>query len=193
LEKIEKMGMGMVIVIDHHGSRSAEPASVLQFLKLIGCEKPTRFQELVGANDSGYIPAMRALGATPEEVAEIRRLDRAAQGITPEQETEAERAIASASKTNGVNIVRMTHSKTATVADRMFSEEEPQNLLILSNDGEVNYFGNGALCALLLEKFAGWNGGSGLGDSEGIAFWGGYPNHDEVRDFIVSYFAVKEV
>lgn len=176
------------IVIDHHGERSHEVPSLIQFLKLIGLE-PTRRQCLIGANDAGYIPAMLAMGATEAEISEIRRMDREAQGVTEEMEAEAERAISEKEIVNGVTIVKMAHSKTATVCDRLFNPAEKQNLLILSGDGEVNYFGNGALCAVLKEKFEGWNGGSGLGDAEGTAFWGGYPNHEEVKKFITEYFA----
>lgn len=176
------------IVIDHHGERSHEEPSLIQCLKLIGLE-PTRRQRLIGANDAGYIPAMLAMGATEAEISEIRRMDREAQGVTEEMEAEAERAISEKEIVNGVTIVKMAHSKTATVCDRLFNPAEKQHLLILSSDGEVNYFGNGALCAVLKEKFEGWNGGSGLGDAEGTAFWGGYPNHEEVKKFITEYFA----
>lgn len=43
----------------------------------------------------------------------------------------------------------MAHSKTATVADRLFEKDKQQNLLFLSGDGEVNYFGDGKLCKML--------------------------------------------
>jgi hypothetical protein len=76
----------------------------------------------------------------------------------------------------------MAHSKCATVTDRLFGRYD--QLLILSGDGEVNFYGDGAICTALKEKFDGWNGGSGLGQVGGSAFWGGYPNHDEVLDFV---------
>lgn len=176
------------VVIDHHGELFSLPAAILQFCAYFGIE-PTRDDLLIAANDSGYIPGMMAIGATPEEISEIRRQDRAAQGITPEQEAEAVRAISDAEIENGVTIVKMAHSKTATVADRLFSADKPQNLLVLSGDGEVNYFGNGALCAKLKDTFEGWNGGSGLGDPNGTGYWGGYPDHEAVLAFVVNYFA----
>ncbi len=76
-----------------------------------------------------------------------------------------------------------------SLTDRLYDPTKPQNLLILSNDGEVNYFGNGILCQILKDKFDGWNGGSGLGDCNGIAFWGGYPNHNDILKFVTDYFA----
>ena len=186
------------IIIDHHNDNAGKPASILQVLNMLGIE-PNREQCLIAANDSGYIPAMLALGATADEIAQIRYADRAAQGITPEQEVEAERAIAAAEIINGVTVIRMDHSKTATVCDRLFSSDKEQRLLILSNDGESNFFGNGELCKLLqgekvgktpegwdaYSHFGGWIGGN-LPTS---GFWGGYANQEEVLAYVVNYFA----
>ena len=71
------------IDVDHHGSRSGEPASIIQVLSLLGIE-PSRKQLLIAANDSGFIPGIVAAGDSAAEIAEIRALDRATQGITPE-------------------------------------------------------------------------------------------------------------
>lgn len=142
------------IVVDHHNEKVGNPASILQVLNLLGLQ-PSRRQQLIAANDTGYIPGMLALGATPEEVAEVRLLDRSAQGITPEQEAEAERAIAAATVVNGVTIVRMAHSKTAPVCDRLYTGKE-QRLLILTDAGEsheVNFFGSWALCEALYDRY----------------------------------------
>lgn len=187
------------IVVDHHNENAGKPASILQVLSLLGIE-PTRRQLLIAANDCGYIPAMLALGATPEEVAAVRLADRSAQGISSEQEREAERAIATAKTVNGVTIVKMAHSKTATVCDRLFSQDKEQRLLILSGDGESNFFGNGELCRLLqgedtgkktaegytiYSHFGGWIGGN-LPQS---GFWGGYADQKEVEKFVIDFFA----
>lgn len=185
------------VVVDHHNENSDRPASILQVLDLLGME-PTRNQQLIAANDCGYIPGMLALGATPEEVAAVRLLDRAAQGITPEQEAEAERAISNREVVNGVTVVHMSHSKTATVADRLFSQDEEQRLLILSGDGESNFFGKKELCLLLqgektgktaegwdtYSHFGGWTGGG-----QDFGYWGGYADQSEILDYVTSYFA----
>lgn len=186
-----------VIEVDHHGDRSSEPASLLQVLDLLGLE-PSRQQSLIAANDSGFIPAMLALGATQEEVAEVRLLDRKAQGITPEQELEAERAISVAETINGVTVVRMAHSKCATVTDRLFDPNKPQCLLILSGDGESNFYGDRRLCEELkgektgttpegwdtFSNFGGWTGGG-----EETGFWGGYGDQEEILAYVTNYFA----
>lgn len=181
---------GDVVVVDHHNDRSGEPAAVRQVIDLLGLWPKLspalqRWAELIAANDAGYIPAMLALGATADEVSRVRLADRSAQGITPAHEVEAERAIAAREVSGRLTVVRMAHSKCATISDRLFGAVD--QLLILSEDGEVNFFGDGALCAALKEKFQGWSGGSGLGHGGGNAFWGGYPPHEEVAKFIRTY------
>ena len=177
------------IVVDHHGSRSGEPASLLQVLALIGVT-PTRRDELFAANDAAWFDGLMAAGATREEMLEVRAADRAAQGITREQENEAERALTAPVEMIGnVRVIRMAHSKCAPVGDRLAvsaitaGKPIPQ-YLVLSQDGEVNFSGDGALCVALKDKFQGWNGGVRLGKSGETAYWGGYPNHDAVVEFV---------
>ena len=188
-----------VIEVDHHNDKADRPASILQVCELLGV-KPTREMQLIAANDSGYIPAMLAMGATKEEINMVRYKDRAAQGITPEQERQAEEALKNAREICGVTVVKMPHSKTATVTDRLFDPDKPQNVAIFSGDGEINYFGPGDICQKLLgnkigkdengydkyDHFGGWGGGAGFGKADGVGFWGGYANHTEVLKFILT-------
>lgn len=176
---------GGVIIVDHHDKRAGEPASILQVLNLLGLE-PNRWQQLIAANDSGYIPGMIKINASEEEIAAVRLADRSAQGITPEQEAAAEISIANREEEGCLTVVRLPHSKCATVTDRLFGQYD--QLLILSGDGESNFYGDGALCATLKERFDGWNGGSGLGQGGGSAYWGGYPSQTEIEKFIREYF-----
>jgi hypothetical protein len=178
------------IIIDHHNERSHEPASLLQVLNLLE-QEPTRWDELVAANDAGYIPAMLAISASEDEVAEICKASRSISGITPEMEAEAEAVIEAANahelaRRGELVIIRMAHSKCATITDRLFPlwKDGRENLLVLSEDGEANFFGRGDICVALKEKFDGWSGGSGLGDPEGNAFWGGNPSHETALAFI---------
>ncbi len=199
------------IEIDHHNENASKPASILQVCELLGIE-PTRKMLLIVANDSGYIPAMLAMGATKEEIAMIRYHDRSCQNITAEQEEQAEEAIKHTKEINGVTIVMLPHSKTATVTDRLFDESKPQNLLIVSADGETNYFGPEDICRklqgnkigerpapwdpnqteILYDNFGGWTGGSGLGQKGGTAFWGGYADQKEIARFVLKANAEKQ-
>lgn len=174
------------ILVDHHGEQAHKPASLLQVLAMIGI-KPTRWDLLIAANDSGFIEGMKKIDATAQEVAEVRAADRRAQGITVEQEEEAQRAISQAQQEGNLTVVRMSHSKCAAVTDRLHVDaggEGYKNLIVLASDGESNFYGDGLLCQTLKEKFDGWNGGSGLGKRGGGAYWGGYPNQEEVLSFI---------
>lgn len=177
------------IVIDHHGNRSGEEASIIQTMKLLQLE-PTREHLLIAANDSGYIPAMQAMGATPEEINLIRFRDRQAQGVTDEMERQAIHAIGACWYINGSTVVELPHKKFSTVTDRMFDSwpDGKQNLLVVckpeGETPEVSYFGRGSTCKELKEKFApnSWGGGSGYGDQNGNAFAG--CRTDNPKDFI---------
>jgi hypothetical protein len=177
---------GDIKSVDHHDARSAEPASILQVLTLIGAT-PTRVETLIAANDSGYIPGMVKAGASHDEISQIRAIERQLQGITPEMESEAERAITAMErhpKLDYLIIVRMSHSKSATVTDRLHGMQSRENILILSEDGEVNYYGDGAICASLKDTFEGWGGGAGFAQAGKNGYWCGNPNQGEVEGFI---------
>ncbi len=191
------------IVIDHHGARADEPASILQVLKLLGV-KPTRWHLLAAANDSRWFPgllgevAVPGIGyltppATPEEIEQIRLLERVAQGITVEQELEAETAV---SKQDGhvkdIRVIKMSHNKTSPVGDRLALEairrgESIPQYVVFSDDGEVNFSGHGKIATALNEKFpGGWSGGD-LGNAEGVAFWGSSTcSQNEVIRFLLT-------
>jgi hypothetical protein len=171
------------LVVDHHGERASEPASLLQVLALLGRE-PSRWDVLVATNDSEWFLGLLAVGATAEEMGRVRAADRFAQGTTPEQEEEAERALSAPAEYAGTaRVVRMSHSKCATVTDRLWPSwpDGRENVLILSMDGEANYFGDVTVREALHKRFSGgWIGG----DPTGNGFWGGYPDHKEVVAFL---------
>lgn len=146
----------------------------------------TGYQTSVMTNTTTWIPGLKSLGLAQGVIDAIRLSDRASQGINPDQEAQAVRAWGERTEIGQLTMVRMVHSKCATITDRYFGQYA--NLLILSEDGEVNFYGDGALCTELQKKFEGWAGGAGLGQRGESAFWGGYPNHQEVANFIQHYF-----
>lgn len=187
------------VVVDHHGKRSGEPASLLQVLSLLG-QKPTRHDELVAANDTSGPTGLRRLGYSKTEVDAVRGGGFPA---SPEILSESLRALDEAdayraASSGEVVVVRPAHSKCGPIADRLAwlwpdGQTGPveEKLLVLSGDGEANFFGNGALCALLAEKFGGWSGGAGLTKADGFGFWGASTaDHSavekEIRDFYES-------
>jgi hypothetical protein len=129
-----------VQLIDHHGENAAKTASLLQVIELLGRE-PTREEILIAANDVGWIPAMLEEGASLNEALKIRAKDWLCQGISKEQIEEAEIAIEGRVRIGKTIVVNCPHSKCAPITDMLYSPTEPQDLLIISEDGEVNYFG----------------------------------------------------
>ena len=125
--------------IDHHNDYSERPATILQVAEIIGIT-PDRHIQLVAANDAGYIPAMKTLNANDSEIAEIRRQDRVAQGVTEEDELLAERSVeAHLTKLNGLLVVHALTSRFSPICDRLF----PYRRLLIYTDTEWVYYGEG--------------------------------------------------
>lgn len=157
------------INIDHHNKIEHYPASIIQVAELLGVELD-RWQQLVAANDCGYIPGMQKVGATEKEVRQIRAADRAAQGVTEEEEKLAVTSIDNHLQIkNGVTVVHSLTSKFSPIADRLHGKTE-DNLLIYS-DEELTYYGiNKPLIEKHLnEKLASGQYYSGGGEH---GFWG---------------------
>lgn len=125
--------------IDHHNDYNNRPASILQVAEFLGVILD-RYLQLVAANDAGYIPAMQALNASKEEIADIRKLDRAAQGITEEDERLAELSISKhMTRYEGMFIVHAQTSRFSPICDRLY----PYQRLLIYTDDEWTYYGEG--------------------------------------------------
>ena len=134
--------------IDHHNDLSGNPSSLEQVAEIIGT-KLNCFQQLVAANDKGYIPAMQAMGASKEDIDEIRRKDRALQGVSVEDERLAELSISkNLKKYGGVTIVNSYTPWFSSICDRLF----PFDRLLIYTDSELTFYGDGK--SSLVERFA---------------------------------------
>jgi len=132
------------VVIDHHNERAGKYAktSIEQVAKLLKI-KLDRHQQLVSANDRGHVPAMMELGATLDEIREIRSFDRACQGVSPEDEKKAEDAIKLFSELltpNAIYVMGLTE-KTSPIMDRLYNKF-PHIVIVTPNHG-LSYFGPG--------------------------------------------------
>lgn len=147
--------------IDHHWYETDDrwrPDSSLEQLAALLALPLTREEQLIAANDRGYIPAMLALGATEAEVQHIRRQDRAAQGLTPADEQRAESDTARAVIRDRRAWVNVTGSPTSAHGDRLFgkvrewllagddrwSYSGPRHQQFGANVGEENHWRGGA-------------------------------------------------
>ena len=134
--------------IDHHNDFSSRPASILQVAALLDVV-PDRYIQLVAANDAGYIPGMLKMGATENEIIDIRRRDRAAQGVTEEDELLAEESIEKGqTEINGVLVIHSFTSHFSAISDRLY----PYHRLLIYTELEWTYYGEGK--ARLVEVFS---------------------------------------
>lgn len=135
--------------IDHHNDWNDRPSALEQIADVLGVIL-NRDQQLVAANDKGYIPAMIAIHATNEEIADIRRRDRSAQGVTVEEELLAEQSVTdNLSRYGSLLVVKSLTSRFSPICDRLFPY---QQLIIYTDDAEWMFYGDGK--AELVSVFA---------------------------------------
>lgn len=155
--------------LDHHNQRAGntKPTALEQLFKLLKIPKTywTRHLDLVVANDKGHIRGLQKIGATINEIAAIRAADRAAQGVTIQDEQQAEQAVAQVELAcgNQLMIVKSDTDKTSAIADRLapeLTEHHIPNLLIVGPK-EINVYANGAIIHALAQSCQpAWYGGS---------------------------------
>ena len=184
-----------VINVDHHtygeDDRSNSKSSIEQVAEILGVEL-TLDEKFIAANDKGFIPAMEKLGEElgiskedlQEIISNIRMRDRLAQGVSMEQEAQAEEAIEALGEIDErqeyILVDNLPHSKTSTITDRLYGKYE--NLLVTSTDGETNFYGRTSIIEMLNEKFpGGWSGGQ---LDEGSGFWGGYADQTAIKQAV---------
>ena len=160
------------VEVDHHGARSAEPSALRQLFDLLALppDRWSRVLDLVAANDVGHIAGLRRMGATDDEILRIRADDRAAQGITPEEEAVGRAALGARIEAleGSLLVVGLPHARTATVADPLAMAGDMRDLLILTPNS-TQFFGAGDRIARLDTAFpGGWRGG----ELPRRGFWG---------------------
>lgn len=168
------------IIIDHHNERAghSRPTSLEQVFDLLNLDRSkdwSRTFDLVSANDRGHISGMLALDppASESETEAIRRADRAAQGVTEQEERMAIEAISNAARLGGgkLTVVRCPHDRASVVADIIDSRLGGagfENLLVMG-PAEVDFFGTGTVVSWLAANHEGsWFGG----DLPERGFWG---------------------
>ena len=134
--------------IDHHNEKCSKPSSLEQVALLLNLSL-NREQQLVAANDKGYIPAMLEQHATNDEISSIRYRDRAAQGITKEDEKKAELSIEKYLMRYGdLIVVKSLTSHFSPICDRLF----PYERLLVYTDVEWMFYGKGK--DILVNQFA---------------------------------------
>lgn len=183
------------IVVDHSGAQAGGKSALRQFYELLAADghkiEWSRDLQLIEANDTGHIEALRAVGATQEEITRIRAADRAAQGITPEQESEGDRALRNmailANLGHTIGIVVLGHSKTDVIMDRIATLDTPPREVVIFSPGETNFYGDEDRIARLIAAFPG--GGEDSPRSLGLSPRGHWRIAQEISlpEFVQAY------
>ncbi|MDR3062217.1 MAG: hypothetical protein LBU57_08920 [Dysgonamonadaceae bacterium] len=124
--------------IDHHNDLNDKNSALEQVAEILRI-KLSREQQLIAANDRGYIPAMKALGADPGEIEEIRKKDRNIQGVTEEDEQKAEMAIKNKVLEQDIVVVKSETNRFSPICDRLY----PYDKLLVYTCNELMYYGIG--------------------------------------------------
>lgn len=182
-----------IVVVDHHRERAGQgaPSSLRQIYHLAGEPSGvpwTRWRSLVEANDIGHLRALRALGATTEEVRVIRDADRAAQGIGAAIEAESHRAVSMAKRHGALTVVHTTAPTSSAITD--FIEPEyggpgADDLVVVMPD-KVAFFGHGFVIEDLKSVPGCWYGGA----LPEYGFWGAPEHSVEVEQIIARVAAL---
>lgn len=163
------------VIIDHHNENSGSnvKTSLEQTACLLGIQL-TRWQLLISANDRGYINEMKAAGATSKEIDEIRKFDRACQGVTEMDECNAESSVKNnlVFLNSNVILVNSLTNKTSAIVDRIYSQYK--NIFIKTPDNQISFYGEGAIIENLKIIY-----GDLSSKNPNIKFWygGGLPDN----------------
>ncbi|MFW5852320.1 MAG: hypothetical protein ACOCWB_08855 [Bacteroidota bacterium] len=123
-------------IIDHHGEKEKSLSSLEQVAVKIGHTLSDQ-EKLIAVNDKSYITGMIEFGATMEEIYDIRRKDRAAQGVTADDEKKAQDSIKLKINNDDVIVVKSSTQRFSAITDRLY----PYSKLLIYTNNEIVYYG----------------------------------------------------
>lgn len=170
--------------IDHHRYQDEDrwrpESSIEQVAAELGIGLDRR-QQLIAANDRGYIPEMRRMGASPQEIDAIRAADRRAQGLTEADERQAKEDVRAAVLVRPGCFIAACSRPTSAHLDAL--ADSAVEVLLVGQD-EWLYSGP-RYCELAGKpwKQTNWSGGQ---DKEG--YFGIKRPDDDARAAIQSWF-----
>lgn len=122
--------------IDHHNDFVNKKSSLAQVADILGVNL-NRFQTLVCANDSSYIPGLKSVNASESEIYNIRMLDRKYQGVLESEEKDAELLVRDIDKSCNILKVKTFLNHFSTIVDRLF----PFDNLVVYSPVELTFYG----------------------------------------------------
>lgn len=157
---------GGLIWVDHHGDQAGHdrPSSLEQVFHLIGAPAGawSRWRQLVAVNDVAHIAGLRAQGASEAEIRSIRDADRAAQGVSPQDEALSRDALATAQVDCDILVVRTGASTSSALMDFLdpaYGGSGSANTLVFM-PGKIAFYGRGERIRRLTDIPGCWYGGA---------------------------------
>lgn len=143
------------IIIDHHNERAGKDkkTSLEQIADLLEI-KPNRWQQLISANDKGFIWGMQEIGASEEEIKKVREVDKKCQGITKEDEEKAKISIDHFLErlSNDCVIVNSLTEKTTAITELVYKYY--RHIFIITPSNKLSYSGPEKIIRILEDKYA---------------------------------------
>lgn len=177
--------------IDHHNALSDLPSSIEQVCTLLDVPM-SRHLELVAANDKAYIPGMEAIGASIDEISDIRLKDRQAQGVTQRDEELAKQALRHKKREGDLIIIYSHSDRFSPICDSLY----PSDKLLIYTDDELVYYGKGKdkLVTLFSQEIKNGNIYHGGGDTGYIGTGKGKYGKsymETIKEMIIKEIAIK--
>jgi hypothetical protein len=168
-------------LIDHHNEYIDRPSALEQVADILQIPL-TRNQQLKAANDKGYIPAMKLLGATNKEINTIRQQDRKAQGVTEKDELLSSKAIENKKLLGDVTVIEALSFAFSPICDRLY----PYKKLLLYTSQNLMYYGENKykLVNTFQKEIALGKMFHGGNDSGFFGIAKGYYNREEILNFV---------
>lgn len=130
--------------IDHHDNNEHKPSSLEQVCDIVK-HKMTREDSLIAANDARYIPGMREMDASADEINDIRTRDRKAQGVTEEEEKQAEMEFsaneAAIKESEFLYSIKTELKHFSPLVDRIFAIKDMPFRLLVYSETEFTLYG----------------------------------------------------
>ena len=118
--------------IDHHNKKKNKQSALFQVLKILNI-KPKKIDYLIDANDRGHIKLMKKITKNEKYIKWIRKLDRAAQGVTPIEEAAAKEI--KPKKVGEISVVYFPYPYFSPVVDNLNFKK-----LLIYNDNHITYY-----------------------------------------------------
>lgn len=143
------------IIIDHHNERAGKDnkTAIEQVADLLGVEL-NRWQQLISANDKGYVWGMIDIGASEEEIKKVRTLDMEKQGISAEDQKKAKISVEHFLEriSSDMVIINSLIENTTPITELIYKYYK--HIFIITPSNKLNYSGPEQIIRILENYYA---------------------------------------